>query len=160
VASPKIDELERRKRSSTIQLLFKVSRLVNERAVARARERGGTSEMRVAHTSLLPHIDWEGTRLSELARRLGVSKQAVGQLVDELEQMGTCERVADPTDGRAKLVRFSSRGKRQILDGLNVLDELEREFAPQLGKRRMLELRRTLELWLEALEATDAGQSH
>ena len=64
--------------------------------------------IRPAHTALFPHIDLSGTRQTALARRMGVSKQAVGQLVSELEQMGALERVPDPSDGRARLVRFAA----------------------------------------------------
>ena len=73
--------------------------------------------VRIAHTTVLPHIDLEGTRLTELARRLGVSKQAAGQIVDELEEFGMLERIADPQDARAKLVRFSKKGQAAMLDG-------------------------------------------
>src|SRR5215510_8733281 len=114
-SSPMVSEafrqkLEAEKSKRTAQLLLKAARLVNERAIARVRERTGRP-VRVAHTTLLPHVDLEGTRLTVLAKRLGVTKQAAGQLVDELEQFGMLERVADPADARAKLVKFSRRGQ-------------------------------------------------
>jgi len=135
--------LESEKAKSTLQLLFKAARLLNERAIGRVRERSG-QPVRVAHTTLLPHIDLEGTRLTEIARRLGVTKQAAGQLVDELVDMGTLERVPDPEDARAKLVRFTPRGKQALLAGLAVLTELEGELAKSLGKKRVSELHDTL----------------
>ena len=141
----KADEqaLEARKRASTAQLLFKCARIVNERAIARLRSETGLP-VRVAHTLLFPHVDFEGVRLTELAEKLGVSKQAVGQLVDELEQMGALERVSDPRDGRAKLIRFSSRGREGIFQGLGVLAEIERELESALGAKRFAELHRAL----------------
>jgi len=135
--------LEAEKARSTLQLLFKAARLLNEDAIARVRDRTG-QPVRVAHTALLPHVDLEGTRLTELARRVGVSKQAVGQLVDELEEMGQLERVPDPDDSRAKLVRFSKRGRKGLLDGLAVLGELEAELVAAVGKPRVAELHDTL----------------
>ncbi len=135
-------ELEQQKSASTLQLLFKAARLLNEHALARTES---DVELRAAHTALVPHIDLEGTRLVELARRVGTSKQAVGQLVDDLEALGTCERVADPNDGRAKLIRFSAKGRRQLLDGLSLLRQIEAELARELGERRMQQLKRTLE---------------
>jgi DNA-binding MarR family transcriptional regulator len=157
-------ELENQKSASTLQLLFKAARLLNEVALRRTRERTGVPELRTAYTSLLPHIDLEGTRLVELARRAGISKQAVGQLVDELEALGTCERVPDRSDGRAKLVRFSKRGRRQLLEGLALLRKLESELAAQIGRRRVEELRRTLTLILDSdlvgeLTATPPGDA-
>lgn len=130
------DELEEEKSKRTVQLLFKAARLLNERAIGRVRARTGRP-VRVAHTALLPHVDLEGTRLTELAKRLGTSKQAAGQLVDELEEMGLLERAADPTDARAKLVRFSKKGRQAILDGLEVLREIEDEMRAVVGDAKM-----------------------
>ncbi|MEM6296345.1 MAG: MarR family transcriptional regulator [Myxococcota bacterium] len=126
--------LEARKQANLAQLLFKAARLLNEQALARIRDRTGLA-IRPAHTTLFPHINLEhGTRLTEIAARLGVSKQAVGQLVSELEAMGMVERVADPDDGRAKRVCFVRRGGRHgILDGLDVLGEFQTELADAIG---------------------------
>lgn len=130
------DELEAEKARRTLQLLFKAARLLNERAIALVRSRT-KKPVRVAHTTLLPHVDLEGTRLTDLAARLGVTKQAAGQLVDELVEMGVLERVPDPTDARAKLVRFSKRGRAALFEGLAVLAELEDELRSVVGDERM-----------------------
>ncbi len=151
-------DLERTKAESTLQLLFKAARLLNERALARARPRNDFPSLRAAHTSLLPHIDLEGTRISELSRRVGISKQAVSQLVDDLEAYGTCVRVPDPKDGRAKLVRFSAAGQRQLLDGLALLRELEAELAREIGQRRMKELNSTLQSLLATKLVSEASE--
>jgi len=138
-----VDELEAAKARSTVQLLFKAARLLNERAIARVRSRTN-KPVRVAHTALLPHIDLEGTRLTELASRLGVTKQAAGQLVDELVAMGMLERAADPADARAKLVRFTKRGRAGIFDGLAVLKELEDDIERLVGASKMRTLHEVL----------------
>lgn len=144
--------LERAKRASTGQLLMRCARLFNEQAIARASERFGVP-MRTSHTTLFPHVDLAGTRLTELARRMGVSKQAVGQLVGELEEYGVLERVPDPTDGRAKLVRFTAAGQRSLLDGIAVLNELEQELMQRLGPRRMRSLHTGLLALMDLLES-------
>src|SRR5688572_14269579 len=126
-------ELEARKRESVGQLLFKCARLFDEQARERVRDQTGTVPLRAAHTALFPHIALEGTRLTDLAARLGVSKQAVGQTVADLETLGVLEYVAHPEDGRAKLVRFSARGRRGLLQGLGVLKTLEEELATDIG---------------------------
>lgn len=138
------DAFERLKRESVAQLLFKCARIVNERALERVSARPGAPPLRAAHTSLLPHLSSEGVRGAELAKKLGVSKQAVSQLVTELEEWGVVEQVADPNDGRAKLVRFTPKGERSLLQGLSVLSELERELCDKIGKRRMQELHTAL----------------
>jgi DNA-binding MarR family transcriptional regulator len=139
------EALEAVKRASVGQLLLKSARLLDERALDRVNRASGLPvTIRPAHTSLFPHIDRDGTRLTELARRLGVTKQAVGQLVGDLEQMGMLERVDDPIDGRAKLVRFTSRGLRGIEHGLGVLRSLESEIEHAIGPARMRDLHRSL----------------
>lgn len=152
-------ELEQRKRQSVLQLLFKAARLYDERAIARAPKPEAAPVLGRAHTSLLPYIDLEGTRLVELARRVGVSKQAIGQLVDDLEAAGTCERVPDPNDRRAKLVRFSARGKQQLLDGLALLRDMERELEAALGARALRSLRSTLARLIELVEGDATRRS-
>ena len=158
--APNADELEAAKRASVGQLLMKCGRLLNDLGVASMREHMGFEGLRAAHTNLFPHIDLEGTRLTDLAHRVGISKQAVGQLVDELEEMGALERIPDPEDGRAKLIRFGSDQEGSLLlRGLAVLGELEAELEDQIGTRRMKELHRALlsvEQWL--LEVTEVDE--
>ena len=136
--------LDRVKRASVGQLLLKGARLLDERALERINRQGPKLQLRPAHTSLLPHIDQQGTRLTELARRLGVTKQAVGQLVTDLEDMGALERIDDPQDGRAKLVRFTRAGLEAMHHGLAVLRGIEQELEQVLGKRRMRQLHQAL----------------
>lgn len=136
-------KLEAEKASSTVQLLFRAARLLNERAIAEVRRETKTP-VRVAHTTLFPHIDLEGTRLTTLASRLGVSKQAAGQLVDELAALGLLERVPDPSDARAKLVRFSRRGRAALLSGLATLKGMEAELATLVGAAELRKVRDAL----------------
>jgi len=132
--------LEAVKRASWAQLLLKCARLVNERALARWPTPSQGPRLRAAHTALFPHIDLEGTRLTQLARRLGISKQAVGQLVDELEALGILLRVPDPRDRRAKLIRFTQRAGLTLLDGMAKLRETEEELAAVIGEQHATHL--------------------
>jgi DNA-binding MarR family transcriptional regulator len=149
-------EFERAKRASLAQVLFKSARLLNEQALARIREQTG-KPIRPAHTTLFPHLDLEGTRLTDLARRVGISKQAVGQLVGDLEAMGWLERVPDPEDGRAKLVRFTRRrGKSSAMDGLALLGDMESELRRELGAESFDQLADLLGRLLDLLERREA----
>lgn len=146
-----MSELERTKRESTVQVLFKVARLLDELALERAAAKPGAPRLRRSHTSLLPHIALEGTRITDLAERLGISKQAVSQLVDDLEAFGVVARVNDPEDARARRVVFTDRGKKGLLEGLAVLKGLEAELVNEVGSQRMKNLREALLLlhdWL------------
>jgi DNA-binding MarR family transcriptional regulator len=159
VAAPAADfraQLETEKRASTLQILFKVARLLDERALARLGALRG-QRLRRSHTQLLPHIDLDGTRMSELAERLGVSKQAVTQLVDELESFGVVERVPDPEDARARRVCFTARGRAGFFEGLATLRELERELGRAIGEKPMAELRSALLAIHDGLESGRFG---
>lgn len=145
-------DFEEKKRQSVAQLLFKCARLVNERAIERVnRESGPKPPLRASHTALFPHLTSEGTRGADLAKKLGVTKQAISQLVAELEYWGVVEQVEDPKDGRAKLVRFTPQGEQGLLQGLAVLGSLEAELGDKIGKRRMQELHTALLALEEAL---------
>jgi len=135
---------------STFELLFRAARLVNERAMGSVQAAGST--LRVAHTQLFPHITTDGVRLTEIADKLGVTKQAIGPLVDDLEREGVVERVDDPDDRRAKRIRWTRKGQRSLLHGLGVLAALETELAREVGKARLAELADTCERIIAALE--------
>lgn len=137
------ERLEAAKRASTLQVLFKVARLLDEVALERIAERGGP-RLRRSHMSLFPHISLEGTRITELADKLGITKQAISKLVDDLEQTGIVSRKEDPDDARARLVMFTRRGREGFFEGLSVLHELETELLTLLGKTRLGQLRSAL----------------
>src|SRR6478752_8606612 len=126
--------LEARKRESVAQLLFKCARLVNERAIARVNDLPYAIRLRASHTNLFPHLDFEGVRITELARRLDISKQAISQTIAELESMDVVETIPDPSDGRARLARFTEKGKQAIMQGLGVLRGIETEMERSIGK--------------------------
>ncbi len=105
----------------------------------------GHEGLQPAHQAVLTHLRLAGTRLTELARYASMSKQAMGQLVDELERLGYVERVSDPTDGRAKIVRFTRAGLELIKDGTDIAGAIQREYADLIGKKKLSLLRAVLE---------------
>lgn len=124
-------ELESAKRASFGQVLMRAARLWNELALERLHERAAYRDIRASHLGLMPHLDFVGVRPGELANRLGVSKQAVGPLLDELEMMGFVEKVVDPRDARARLVRLRAEAREAIAEGLRVLAEVGEEVEQQ-----------------------------
>ncbi|MBS2011539.1 MAG: MarR family transcriptional regulator [Deltaproteobacteria bacterium] len=147
-------EVEAAKRANVLQVLFKCARLVNERAIDRVNDDAGRRLLRPAVTNLLPHISFEGTPISEIAKRIGVTKQAVSKLVAELEAEGTVELVPHPDDGRAKLVRFTPAGAKAIMHGLGILGGIEEELAREVGAAKLRALHETLLAMVEILERT------
>ncbi len=143
------DEFEALKRRSVLQLLLKTGRLAEEQALARIRSVTGHSGLRRAHMSCFPYIDLNGTRLTKIAERMGLRKQSVAALVDDLVAMEMLERIPDPSDRRAKLVCFKG-GTDALAAGVGHLVEYESELAATLGDDTMRSLHSTL-LALEAL---------
>ncbi|MBS2036943.1 winged helix-turn-helix transcriptional regulator [bacterium] len=147
-------DLLQAKRGNLGQLLFRCSRLLNEQGVSRIQS--FFPGVRASHTSLLPHIDLEGTRMVELARRAGISKQAVGQLVQEMEGLGLLVRSPDPEDGRAWRVSFSELGRQALLQGLAQLRQMQQEMKMALGRERVERLVEDLGCLLDYLESKPA----
>ena len=157
VSAAQRSRFEATRDTATLQLLFKAARLANEQALARvaAAAPAGRPRVRPAHTALFPHLGFEGIRLTDLAAKVGVTKQAVGQLVDDLAALGMVERVSDPDDSRAKRIRFSRRGHAALMHGLGVLGEIQDALAASVGARRMRELHETLKLVIGVLARND-----
>jgi DNA-binding MarR family transcriptional regulator len=86
----------------------------------------------------------EGARPSELAARLGMSKQALNYLLGELERLGYLERRPDPKDGRSKRIVLASRGASAVPVIRAAVTEVEQEWARELGTRRFAQLRALL----------------
>ncbi len=126
------------------RLLLQAQRAFNARAIAKLHERGHHG-LTLAHTALLPYLDLEGTRITTLAERAGMTKQGMGQLVSDLERQGYVCREVDPTDARAVLVRFTDAGWQLLRDAHAVKREMEAEYAGVLGRERLDELRATLQ---------------
>jgi len=121
---------------------------VKERAFAEFHRRldaFGHRDIRDGHGCVFRFIDPDGSRLTTLAERAGFTKQAVGEIVDDLERLGYVERVPDPSDRRAKLIRLTGRGVAAYSVGLQVFDEIEREWEQRFGAERVAILRELLE---------------
>jgi len=103
------------------------------------------SDIRISHGCVFGNIDPEGTRLTELAERARMTKQSVGEVTSDLEQRGYVERVPDPSDGRAKIIRLTERGRAAQALGIGLIDELEQEWGERFGAERVAALREALE---------------
>jgi DNA-binding MarR family transcriptional regulator len=124
-------------------LLQQLSRDFERRARGTLRERGHT-RLQPSHQVVIASLGHSGTRLTELSQRAGMTKQAMGQIVDDLEQLGYVAREPDPADGRAKIVRFTAAGLDFVCDCADALDEIWREYSSVLGERELYQLQATL----------------
>lgn len=105
----------------------------------------GFPDIRPAHSiNLFRVIDPDGTRPGELARRAGVTPQAMAEFVRYLEGRGYAERVPDPADGRARIIRLTPRGRQASAVAAQVFTDLEARWEQHLGQRPMAQLRHML----------------
>lgn len=124
-------------------LLFIPYRAMESRVFAALAE-AGFGDVTPAQARVFQRIAPGGSRLTDLAEQAQITKQSAGFLVDQLERAGYVERVPDPTDARARLVRISERGARTVPLAAEVVAEVEAEWEAHLGKQRMRQLRETL----------------
>ncbi|MFC6288185.1 MarR family winged helix-turn-helix transcriptional regulator [Nocardioides sp. GCM10027113] len=96
------------------------------------------------HSAVFAQISPAGSRLTELARKANMTPQAMGELVDELVDMGYVVRRPDPADGRAKLIVLTKRGRDAVAAGRATIEGIEEQVTAALGDRGHRELRRLL----------------
>ena len=102
-----------------------------------------------SHSAVFAQIDPQGSRLTDLARRAHMTPQAMGELVDELEELGYVQRQPDPSDRRAKLIMLTERGHACIAAGVATVQGIEQRIDAVLGSRGHAQLRRLLARLLE-----------
>jgi DNA-binding MarR family transcriptional regulator len=131
-------------------LMFIGFRAAEDRIVA-ALAKAGYADITRAQARLLAGIDLDGTRLVVLADRARIPKQTALALVNGLEAARFVERVPDPSDGRARLIRLTARGRGVLPIAVAEEARIEADWQAVLGVRRMRGLRRAL--WELALSA-------
>src|ERR671912_2246152 len=88
-------------------------------------------------TNIFHYLREGGLRLTELAKRSHTTKQALRYTINQLEAAGYVERVPDPTDGRAKIIRLTRRGWELRRVGDEIMASIEHECVQQLGEEKM-----------------------
>jgi DNA-binding MarR family transcriptional regulator len=108
-------------------------------------------DLRSSQLRLLSMTPVEGMRVTDLAERVGMTKQALGEFANVLEQQGLLETVRDPADKRVRILRPTPRGRKAVEASESVIEELERQWRRRLGARKWDQLRALL------VEAAAAG---
>jgi DNA-binding MarR family transcriptional regulator len=85
-----------------------------------------------------------GVRLTDLAAGMRITKQSMAATIDQLEEKGYVERIADPEDGRAKLVFLTARGLELVRVFRKFVREIESDFAARLGAERFNHMKQAL----------------
>jgi DNA-binding MarR family transcriptional regulator len=132
------------------RLLARATRQMADQLVEVQRA-AGFADHRAAYNNVLLNIPPEGIRLTDLAERARMTKQAMAELVADLERIGHLRRSPDPTDGRAKVIELTPRGAEAVAMARASLDRLEADLVERLGEAKVRQLRATLLDMLETL---------
>jgi DNA-binding MarR family transcriptional regulator len=124
-------------------LLFVSYRALEQRA-HEAVIAAGFTDITLAQARIAARIGPHGTRVSDLAEQARVAKQSAGFLVEQLEAAGYVDRVADPADGRARLVRLTSRADRVVSVANAEVERVLAEWAEHVGADRLRQVHETL----------------
>lgn len=108
-----------------------------ERRVFEILEESGHAQVRYSYLSMTRNLDLSGTTTAELARRAGVTKQAMGEIVEQCEQLGLVVRVPDKRDARAKTVKFTKAGLEWLAAFKVSLEKAEQEMRDEVGYLRV-----------------------
>ncbi len=127
-----IDDVRRYRNSRLYRPLARVFREYNRFLVAQLHERGFT-DFSPAFPQILSNLDTKGTRVGVIAARAGMTRQAAGKLIIEIERCGYVRRSDAKGDARATVVRFTPRGRRLLETVIELVEEMESRFASIAG---------------------------
>jgi DNA-binding MarR family transcriptional regulator len=124
---------ERARASTLITLFRQASKLMVDELTQRLRA-AGDLHCTPAHHPVFENIDPGGTRLTVLAERAAMTHQSMSELVSSMATIGYLERVPDPADGRAKLVRLTPYGRRMVRIAVAEIADVEREWLDRFRR--------------------------
>jgi len=142
------------RRANVIALFRRVSQTMVSELVARMHD-AGYPDISGAHHPVFENIDPQGTRLTTLALRAQLTHQSIGEMVSNLEELGYVTRRSDPSDGRARLVVLTPRGKRMVARAAQEIGKIEKEWDETWRwAARKGDVRTALEAALESRRAS------
>jgi len=117
----------------------------------------GHADLRPTHClNVFRFMDCDGTRPTTLARRAGITPQAMSELVGYLEQRDYVRRVPDPTDGRGRVVVYADRGTHAAEIATTFFADLEARWGAVVGPDRLQDVKSALAQILGVLPSHSA----
>lgn len=123
-----------------------------------AAEEAGFGDLRAPHLQITGNVGIDGVRLTELAARAQLSMATTSELVSDLQALGYLERRPDPSDGRAKLIYPTDRGRRALDVAGDRVAEIEERWSALIGATQFDQACRTLQQLLECIDPEEAGR--
>ena len=130
--SSALNNLQRSRDNFALHLLGVRNHMERE-VIGRFTRKGSHKYLRLGFSSYIALIGHRNMRLTELAKILGISRQACNKTVNQIEEAGYIKRIDDPDDARAKLMVLTTRGRKLREDGLEALANLDDQFVELLG---------------------------
>ncbi len=127
-----------------IGALLRVPAQAIQRRIIQELNAAGFTELSMPHMAVLQFPGPDGVRPGVLAERAGMSKQAMNQLLRSLEALGYIIRSDAPDEGRARIIRFTKRGRAAYSKIYDILQDIEREWKAELGPKRFAHLKELL----------------
>jgi DNA-binding MarR family transcriptional regulator len=127
-----------------IGALLRVPGQAIQRRIIKELNAAGFKGLRVPHMAVLQFPGPDGVRPGTLAERSGMSKQAMNQLLQSLEELGYIVRCDVPDEARARIVRLTKRGHAAYSKIHEILREIEQEWSTELGPKRFSQLKKLL----------------
>ncbi|HSC75819.1 MAG TPA: MarR family winged helix-turn-helix transcriptional regulator [Pseudomonadales bacterium] len=114
-----------------------LSRSLMQKSVAR-----GHKGLKLNWDTVFLNLDFrDGSRIVDLAQINGLTKQAMSQIVAEIEQQGYVAKKDDPSDGRARKIKLTAKGKKMVQDSMESYNELEAEYEALIGPEKLQTLK-------------------
>ncbi|MGD9528800.1 MarR family winged helix-turn-helix transcriptional regulator [Pseudonocardia sp.] len=127
-----------------VPLLVDLANRVLPDVIDRALAEAGYDDVTRAHGHVFDALDPDGSRITDMAVRARITKQAMGELCTSLEQRGYLARIPDPADGRAKLVVLTARGAAMVAVARTAMADLDAAWTAHLGRDATRDLRAAL----------------
>ena len=154
MSNKQVTDIEPHRAANLRQRLLRASRAVNSAIVSGLQARGFDT-LRSTHTALLSNLNLEGASLTEVARRAGMSKQAMGRLADELIRLNYIESRRDKSDRRAVTLVFTEAGLDLMQHSFAVMNDIEKRCAKRISKGSFQELLESLSKITTELEGVE-----
>ena len=129
------------------RFLFDAARRFEKRIIELI-ELQGYEDIRTTHLTVVRNLDFKGTRITDLARRASITKQSMSNLVLQCENKGLVGGKADKSDGRAKAIVFTAKGRRLVKDIRVAVATVEEEIASKIGSENLQGIQTALRKYL------------
>lgn len=140
-----------------IALAEKAARVLRTDMLRNAHARGYT-EVAPAHNAVFATLPPEGARAADMAARSGITRQSMGEVVRDMVRLGMLEMVPDPSDRRAKIVRYTDHGKTVAQAGFDHILDIEERLREEFGEADLATTRRVLGRVRDMLGPETAGE--